>query len=209
MKKFFVIIAVALFSVSFVGCNKDDDKGDANTGLATLTIGGTIMSDEAWFDPTDIAKVTANIGGLYGYAIAQDTVINAEFYMILPALSDNLLLNNSFPATITVSNKNVKLAVIPYLDTDTGYKIARTINQYEEMYWYANADTNITGTAIENDDTYKFIDSYNLKLKKGWNIVICERKRSEIEENTYNYTYKTGVKVTGLTWGLRKSLSSL
>ena len=210
-----IFLAATLFAagmLTFTGCSKDDDKGggDANTGLSTLTIGGVIENGWASFDPLEVTKITAYIGNT---KIAEADVTNAQFSMTLTALADNLLtVTSEIQAELNVSNKNAKIATLQFLTIDyDDYSVGKTKDSYKytESYWYVNADVTITGTITDEDENsgnkYIDIDNFDLKLKKGWNVVTRTRVRSEKEVDGVTVyeeagSYKTGEQVDGLTW---------
>ena len=98
---------------------------------------------------------------------------------------------------------------------DNARLITEIPDGFREEYWYVNADVTIKGTTVSkgNISCFKLLCSqeiwsrhHDLKLKKGWNVVVrkyegnkhTEKNNLWITETIYSL--KTGVEIDGLTW---------
>lgn len=186
-----------LWGALIASCNKNNDGnggGNATTIKATNVINSSIrittVKVHVWDD--DI--------GDYGDVIAQAQYKNNGFTLELPATVPAKYLDFIFdspPKSITISDRNVKGCAL--LDGIHGYDkgeneigyfclIEENDNSYYETFWmYVDRDVTVKGEYKDTDYYEEVIEKYDLKLKKGWNVVYV----SAIE----SYNNSTGTEV--------------
>ncbi|MDR2287494.1 MAG: hypothetical protein LBE04_08500, partial [Prevotellaceae bacterium] len=119
------------------------------------------------------------------------------------------------PEGITISNRNVKIGLAYIYACKFGNHYTDFYNIGHFFYGtadcqgrlvYANGNVSITGTTTIHTDTYTdiyFITyTYNIHLKKGWNMVYI-RLNYDYEEKTTEKEYTTTVP-TGAEWYLQR-----
>jgi len=210
MSKFFLTAATAFFIASmvvFVSCkDKDDDyRGDdVNTGFSTLTLSGTIVTNDSKINEITKVKVGKN-----GEFLAEADVINGQFSLTLLTPSDEFLsTSENFPFNFCKTNaKHLILETLyTYIGDDSYHSIGKADEGYarEETYWYVTDDVmfinEIKMSSSEEELTLYNYD-FNLNLKKGWNIVSFTKTITESGGIiTKKYVYKTGELFEGLSW---------
>ena len=208
---FLATLCGALFAASliFIGCGKDDDDDKLVASPFDGVITATVEKGEAYNAhnskvTTVAAQVRNNNGGREEFA--SGTYANGGFTLTLPATPDSKYLSPIEEIVdegkgIKISNKTAKVVeldlisnrIIAYDDNTDYYgdrlacgmvdKNSKTVVEF----WYADKD--VTMTALENEDGYKFICS--VSLKKGWNRVYMTETETKIEATT---TPVSGVK---------------
>jgi len=172
--------------VSFTACDKDDKKNDpkdnssviGDTGLETLIINGKIGDYVSDIDPDKVTKISVcrnySDASSGRNAITEVTVTNKQFSLTLTTPPTDALISveSKFGGDgLSISNPSAKCFIACFsafgMNQNTPiYKmndVFKTEEEYEEEYWYVDSDVSITGTV----DT----EVYNLKLKKGWNVI--------------------------------------
>ena len=157
----------------FSGCNKDDDSsgsGDGNGGnaskiTATNVINSssrivTVKAEDYWYSDYDV--------------IAQAPYKNNGFTLELPAtMAAKYLEPIEVEEGVTVSDRNAKYYE---LEEFSGFdKDDETIGYF---YLGDEDDSNVSWLYVDRDVTVKgeynyedYTEKYDVKLKKGWNVV--------------------------------------
>jgi hypothetical protein len=177
---FVSLLAAATFSAC--SNDNDDDEGGATGAITELTIDVENAGDI----DADTVKV-----GVDGGVVASVPYPKGKFTLKLPATVDEkylYLLVWDLSDEVTVSNRSVKIreahVSASKLGKHVGYFHYRTGMQ--EGDWrcsltYVNGDVTVTGTK----DTKKgSVVSYNLHLKKGWNMEYVKDMGESVEITT-------------------------
>lgn len=192
MKRTFIIfglfLALGLTATVFNSCDKDDDiDRDTNGGNASKIIATNIINGS-----TVIKTVRAHVyywqyGDSYRHVIARAPYQNNSFTLELYApINDDYLETIDYPEGIFVSDENFKSCLVgDIIGYDVNYKqeglfYLRVVNDSDDYFFssetqwwtqwmYVDRDVTIKGEYKEY--AYESIYKYDLKLKKGWNIV--------------------------------------
>jgi len=182
MKKycFLPVIYCICVGLIFVSCDHDDDT----TGSGSVSAIHAVVVNGASFD-LDIAKaVIRPEDSDLEYLVGAGEYQNGKFTIELPEnIPEMYLVNLDAPDWAKVSEKNVNGGIIMI----EGYKSGEYVNNFAygkiEMnnlipkitvgaYTYVDKDVKITGTYSEKDEAgYTSIFSFDVFLKKGWNIM--------------------------------------
>jgi hypothetical protein len=218
---------IAIFAGMIASCDKEDDAA------VGMTISGTLEFNEK-YDNDEITKVQIAIrepvtdNGITLFknvVLASGAYSDGIFSLELPAMVDDKylgahLLDEDFPPSIKVSNKNVKTGVFSIstsnfddtkqIPTTGGLVSVLTSKVYPLVYvkkddksiteailLYADRKCSITGSMTMSDETI----TYSVHLKRGWNILYETRpeymesadKQIRREECTTN-------PISGLKW---------
>jgi hypothetical protein len=187
MKKKFLnfglLLALGLTTTVLNSCDKDDD----NNGSANSDNASKITATNVACSSTQIktAKATAYWESGDDYSsdvIAQAPYQNNGFILELPAtLGDKYLFTIDMDDMegIYVSENNFKSSFPVILrgyngdDNEIGYFYLAEINwSWHETSWiFVDRDVTIKGENVDEIYGYKYIEKYDLTLKKGWNIM--------------------------------------
>jgi hypothetical protein len=222
MKRNFLIRAfVCLFTVvALCSCSKDDDEENDNGENGVIrnnTLIAAVEYGATYNENIDVVK--ANIEYEYfkekEYTLASAPYENGGFTLHLPEsidprylhsyfegyLSDYYSFEEGVPQGLTVSNLNAKICYV-YLDA---YKSDTWVGDFihgtddydaEDGLIYSDSDCNITGsTTYEGYNGYTMKDTYDVYLKKGWNMIYS----GGYYQTPYELTVTTQVPV-GATW---------
>jgi hypothetical protein len=155
--------------------------GDKDEDNNTTTISGATTIKVDGGSTLDIDSVKLNLG-LVVYSVAY---ANGEFTLDFHSVDDKYLgeVTRGLPSGVTASNANVKVddAYIPAYKS--GIEVGSFYHgtaDWEGFPMYANGDVNITGTGTNEGHTTKF----NVKLKKGWNIMYTKDTETTYEATT-------------------------
>jgi hypothetical protein len=212
MKRNFLMKAfVCLFTVvALCSCNKDEDDEDGNgtvpDNAVTVVENGTsyngkidtvklkagIYSGDTWSDVTLASGIYEN----GGFKIDFPASVNAQY------LED--FDEDDVPQGLTLSNPNAKFSFLSLdaykSNSQIGYFYHGT-GDWEGYPAYSDSDFNLTGSYTETDEyegvTYTDKSTYNVHVKKGWNMVY--EKETEKGDNSYEYEMTTSVP-SGAKW---------
>jgi hypothetical protein len=187
---FVSLLAAATFSAC--SNDNDDDEGGATGAITELTIDVEGAGDI----DADTVKVVVEDG----FVAASVPYPKGKFTLQLPATVDEKYLYTlvwDLSDEVTVSNRSVKVTddalVYAYkMGKYVGYFRYRTGTQEQEgdctgFPSYVNGDVTVTGTATEEGESY----TYNLRLKKGWNMAY---NKSTGESTEITTTAPSGMK---------------
>ncbi len=187
-----LFLALALTVTVFYSCSDDDDGGGAfkikasnvsNSLSQVVTVKGI-----SWSESTES----------YG-VIAEANYQNKGFTLSLPTtLADKYLvsLGDDMPASISVSDANAKTAFLEYIegyDEDDDYigdfylEKSNDDSEYYTSWVYADRSVTIKGEVSVTEDDEVDVDKFDVKLKKGWNVIY--------DTYTYSYNSSTGITV--------------
>jgi hypothetical protein len=165
-KKLLLMASVSLLAATvFCACDKDKDK-DGDKDTSAIAEGTTVKVDggsELDIDSVQV-RLTTDITFSFAY-------VNGGFTLNLPASVDDTNLSTAdkgLPDGVTASNPKVKIEdgyLAAYKSGEEVGSFYHGTDSWDGFLMYANGDVNITGTASEGGFTF------NVKLKKGWNIV--------------------------------------
>jgi hypothetical protein len=202
-----VAIAISLaVTTTFISCGDDDDNGNGNGNAATITA-TTVTGNTA-----QIATVKAEIWWWdeqndYSLVIAEAPFRNNGFALQLPETVPNnflFLFNNEFEdSDITVNPANARGTALERLEAFNAAGNEIGWLYYADFDWYSEnhpnvrnsafwlfVDRDVTITGEESSDEWEgniWIESWNLNLRRGWNIVY-ERLTITTAGNTTTYT---------------------
>jgi hypothetical protein len=163
---------VSLFAiVSLSSCNKDEDEDY----VVTIKVGEPVGVVKAQYNNSYTAATAAEAHYSNGEYILNlpATVIDTHLGKLYPEL-------NAMPDGITVSNPNVKgvsVMIFVYISETSKYPTGRFdygkpdwLNGFSELT-YVTEDVSITGSEITGSEIVDIKATWNVHLKKGWNIV--------------------------------------
>jgi hypothetical protein len=223
-RNFFMKAFVCMFTVvALSSCNKDDDeKEEAKSGAIGNTLTVTVENGNSYNSRIDTVKLTSwdrNDEDERSVELARAVYTNGGFTINLPEnlgsqyLSPLIEDEDDFSG-VTISNRNVKIGS-PSLDA---YKSGNEVgvfypatgtgeSDWEGELTYADSDVSITGTGTRNyswesgDVTYTetITVTYNVNLKKGWNIVY-EKGQGTVNGTTYTVIGEVTTAPAGVKW---------
>ena len=182
MKRSIIACLVICFCAGFVlmTCNKDKDApGNSSvTSIHAIVVNGTS------FD-LDIAKAYLRPEDTdIEYLVGEGVYKNGEFTIQLPDnVPDDYLVGFDFPEWANSSDKNINGGIIllegyksdEYVDNFNYGKFdlsSITIKATVGLYTYVDKDVKISGKHSEKNELgINTTLSYNVSLKKGWNIM--------------------------------------
>lgn len=212
MKKLKLLFILVSVSCLFFSCDNSggDDTTDAISLGNTLDLSGEITRyfssptadwgsgpDDA-ADPYDLYNTTGGIND--GALIVSDTDGTDTddlftFSTGTPPTDDMLSVEDW---GFTSSESGVKVYSAEIQDVNDEQIKEFELNSEPAALWYeyiyASADTVISGTVVDGDETYKFD---NVSVFQGWNKVISKT------DDGYYYTY-TGGSISGAVWTFMK-----
>jgi hypothetical protein len=207
------LVCMLIGAVLFMGCNDKEEQ----FGVSSITsITATVERGNAYDSKID------NVVALLATENHQvKTVIyeNGKFTIDLPAvLNESYLMkidDGNYPA-LKVSNKNVKGVSIKIDAYQSGicvgnfYYAKSSSLQTEALFVYVDGDVKITGSDSStniNRDPYgniigeqTFNISYNVSLKKGWNIMYFTETHSTSGQKTSTSETVTTNIPDGMKW---------
>lgn len=192
----FGLACLALTSIVFSGCEKDDD--DSKEEDASLVVASNVE-----LSSTNIATVDAVVWKEFDsnpttkqHIIATEKYMDKGFKMQLPkSLEPKLLslLSNDIPDNITISDKTAQYTEISFEVSDKNNlqigELFKADNfEADNMMFYLYVDKNVTikGEAMYYDEDSPeevVVSKYDLKLKKGWNYVYTSITESDDLKN--------------------------
>jgi len=188
MKKTIFSAAILIAALGFTGCEGSKNGGDLTIN-AKVKNGNLVKVDEA----RAVGYIYSETP--YGYYDWNDIIIatalykNGGFKIKLPKdnidarLIETIDFEDAFDIDVTVSNNNVKGAMVEgFLAFKNNEEIGEFIFLYYSydaigyvLYMFVDSDCKIYGYESDMDQydgqTYKWEDSVDLDLKKGWNTV--------------------------------------
>jgi hypothetical protein len=198
MKRNFLMKAfVCLFTVvALCSCKKDNDD-DAGS---TSTIDNPITAKVENGSNIDVEKVKAEMGRL-GYEVGLSDYSDGGFTLKLETSfpKEHLdVIEEIVPDSVTVSAYSVKGAwmdIKAYKSVDNGassvsvgsfkYATGTSESSWRSRYIVViDSEVNITGTGTITHDGVAYKETYNVQLKKGWNIVYTKETNNRAIEIT-------------------------
>jgi len=215
---FFTVICVCI-GLMFAGCDGDDDDDNGN-GLVSGWFDGKITAqvvngnayNNLFSSVEAFASPRSTMCDNFIYFIVKGVYSNGGFTINLPQTIDDKYLVRIDEAVfitdwnddyfdgddIKISNRNVKTLQIwnfegydsqgDWVDNFLYIKEGEFLWWTRAFFWYVDRDVTITGTA----DGYYEGDTWNVSLKKGWNIVYRINN-----DHQHEYTTKP---VDGMKW---------
>lgn len=211
-----LFLALGFTTAVFYSCDKDDENEVNDGSVLNITATNVINSSTR----ITTVKVLAYYDSDSGYgndAIAQAPYKNNGFTLELPATVPAKYLELVFEDEdedipgINISDKNAKILVMEDIagfdedENEIGYFYLEEENDDSEYYtsWiYADRDLTIKGESKEIDDDYEDIEKYDLKLKKGWNVMYAsytESYNNSKDKEVYTFSY-TSQKPSGVNY---------
>lgn len=211
MKKNFLKIGLFLVlgitAVAFYSC--DDKKTDDDGFMIKAT---NVVDDS---ERIITVKAIAYWGGddYDGDAIAQAPYKNHGFTLELPktvAAKYLYPISEDAPEGITISDKDANVLFLDEIggydeaEEDIGYFFLEKEDDYSAHYtswFYTDRDLTIKGNFHYTEENYEDIETFDMKLKKGWNVVYDSYTETYNEETgvaTFNYLITTQ-KPSGVT----------
>lgn len=214
MKRVFNVLLLAMIILpwGFISCDKEDkdpieDSSVVNTITAVVENGNDYK--------IDAVKAFIGNGEIINFEtgeIASSDYKNGRFTLSLPQTIENQYLELLFdedemPDAIKISDVNVKACYLWIEAYQSGTEAGEFEYEYlsadetvgiETSYTYVDRDCSIKGSYSEIDEDETYNSTYNVSLKKGWNIVYVKRTESE-KTNTYTYEATSSVQ-SGLKW---------
>jgi hypothetical protein len=201
----------SLFTAAvFSSCKEDGDRetDDDSTSAFDGRLAGTIKTENG-------AALNGEIDQLGIYFDSEDAPrtfavkVDGTFDLTLPAVTDAdlMLLSERMSKGITVTPDDVKYLPIDAISAFKNGKPAGTVlkskltaaSVVELRYIYADKAATITGTITEESGN----NTFNMKLKAGWNTITVEEEFSEGTRTT-----TTGNIPADLQWTYYKSNAS-
>jgi hypothetical protein len=194
MKHKFLFMALAgLMTMPVISsCDKEDDDDDtgANGVIINNTITVKVENGNDYNEEIDEVKALAYSRGSGHNEVGSGAYSNGGFTLkLLESVSEEYLESVSpeipvFPESITISNPDVKWASIDIVAYKSGNEVGGFYYGNEDWgeasFVYVTDDVSMTGT--DTDDGY--VGTYNVHLKKGWNIMY----QSNDSESSYELT---------------------
>ena len=197
------IFALLTVSILFVGCKKDDAGSEGNDGNASKIIATNVTNGS-----TKIITVKAlqylgyDIYTGYKYnVIAEAEYKNNGFTLELPATVSTKyltsLLEEGIPQGVTVSDANaLGLKVNDFICYDVNgkeiglcsFQNSSSSNKIDYYTFWIYVDRDVTFKGAD-----KYMDTWDLNLKKGWNIVYDTYSYSSGESDAYTTQKPSGV----------------
>ena len=210
-KKNGVFLVLGLTIAVFYSCNKDDDINDGNISKITAT---NVINGSSQITTVKVL-VYWERGDDYGSdAIAQTKYENNGFTVEFPstvAAKYLYLVSEDAPQDISISDKNANVLAISDIEgydkdeNGIGYfylEEVRDDSEYYTFWFYTDRDVSIKGEAKYIDDNYEDMENYDLKLKKGWNVVYqnyTESYNNSTKRDVYTYSI-TSQKPSGINY---------
>ena len=202
MKKF-CLAGVAMFlgiCCVFTGCKKDDEDIAESNPVSKITA-SSVQSKSAI--NAAVVKMVSTIPK--GNVMAEGEYSGEKFTLNLPeTIPAEELQVLGRPEGLKVSKSTANFGVVQTISgyDGTGKYVGDFIRgkaeseeaSSQETYWYVDDDVTITGKEKYKEEGVSYTDSYNVNLKKGWNIVYITGGASS---NTFTLT--TAPK-SGLIW---------
>jgi len=190
MKKTIFLAAILIAALGFTGCGGSDKNGGDLTITVKVSHGDLVNSqvDEV----RAMGYIDLGGGSWDGIIIATAPFKNGGFKITLPQKFDERLLETidfeaAFPeiTNLTVSNKNVKTTFVNdyYLEAFKNNLWAGNFHSdYSTpdteaylLYQFVDGNCKVSGsytkTEVMSGITYKYEQTADLNLKKGWNTV--------------------------------------
>lgn len=201
MKKyFFSAVCLCLCAgFAFMGCKKDDD-GPGTNSVSNLT--AKVESGSTYNSKIDIVKALMEDN----YAAATGNYANGEFTLDLSGTVSSKYLDNigeDLPKGVKVSDESV---IGGFIDIIVGYKSGDRVGTfyYEKVssnsetwaiFLYVDKDVTITGSGSDKDGDYTDNYTFNISLKKGWNMIYeTYSENGKISTDTYTTSDPGGLK---------------
>jgi len=182
-----VCVAVLVASFIFSGCSKDDNNNSGGSQTDAENVSGTIVGEYADWD-----EVGATFD--YGNTWAKKVPIsNGKFNLSLPAPDENDLEDsdyNDFFYELAVGSVKFKYTYADFFALKNSQKGSRTLelsgnsSKGKFMVTRLYVDKNVDIVGFLGNTTM------DLKLKKGWNVVLYYQK--EQNDGSTKYSYTTG-----------------
>ena len=182
-KKIGLFLVLGLTTAVFYSCDKDDN--DNNGGNALKITAAYVVNGST--QVTTVKALAYWESGDYDYGsdvIAQAPYANNGFTLELPPTVTVKSLNSISEDAmqgVSISNKNAKILFLEDIEgydkdeNELGYfYLEGDFDNGEDFYtsWlYADRDVTINGVTQNIHGNYEYIERYDLKLKKGWNVV--------------------------------------
>jgi hypothetical protein len=187
MMAFVSLLAAATFS----SCDKDKDDDSATGAISDGVLTGAVEGLGDTKPDSRVAEMYYELETSSGYVVVgRATLADGKLTLRLNTTVDDKYLSTLSDAfeispDVKVSNKNVKIGDCERLNA---YKSGKRIGIFyygtgvEEGDWggflmYVNDDVSITGTETNG--------SYNLHLRKGWNIMYLKETRDDAKNEEY------------------------
>ncbi|MBK5721707.1 hypothetical protein JGH11_12580 [Dysgonomonas sp. Marseille-P4677] len=201
----FLLFAVAALTISTIFCACDNDDEDTTEKFVTVGLIQEISMEDIQNSNSLIKEVKlvarkmfpATVPETEG-AIAQELLsipYNKErMSFTLPQNPDESLLRNidkDMPEGLTIDNHEAKtlsfVDIFCYEENSDNILGALVYSKYIESeniryelyYIYCDSSVKITGTT---SDWWGFTTTYNLKLEKGWNMVVEKRENTDTDQ---------------------------
>ena len=219
MKKVFFTLAVFVCTATFfAACNKDEDEGSA------VTINATVDDGASYNSSIDEVKAVISHGDTVIFVVASGSYTNGGFSLTLPKSIDGKHLepmDTDIPEGVTTSNLQVKGCGVNLY----GYKSGEVVGMFQngknddvtytaaESYIFVDGNTSISGSSSETSDlmgmpiTIK--TSYNLTLKKGWNLVYLNMTPTVTETEISMTMDISNTQISGLKWYFTGGINSV
>jgi hypothetical protein len=213
-----LFLAMMLLPLSFISCDKDDKDTDDSV-IKTITASVEDGNDYS----IDVVKAFVGDGETIDYetdGVASSDYKNGGFTLNLPEIIANQYLKpwiededdkEEIPDGIKISDVNAKVCYLSIVAYRSGIEVGEFYYEFlsedetveiESSFIYVDRDFSIKGSYSEEDEGEIFKYSYDVSLKKGWNILYF---KSTASEKTKTYTYEVTAKVQGgLKWHFYK-----
>lgn len=217
-----IVTCICLSSV-FTSCKKDDD-GPGTSAVSSLI--AKVEGGSAYNSKVDVVKVLLNIDETYdsktqeyiwvGDEVASGSYADGGFTIDLPETVSSKYLSTLYaPDGINISDTKAQVGMSGFL---IGYKSGVEVGEFvyakvngddvepTGMFFYADRDVTMTGSASEKDGSYTDNYSFNVSFKKGWNIVYASYDESKDgKTTTYSLTTSDPGNMKWYFGGVKKS----
>jgi hypothetical protein len=203
MKRNFLMKAfVCLFTVaSFCSCSKDDDEKNENeTSVIPNTFTVVVENGVNLNETIDSVKMEINPEKMYVITLVSTSYENGGFTLNLPESVSARYLDEDFEYEkthgVTVSNPNAKTGWVGLYAYKSNSDIGGFFYETEDGEWegeivYSDSDVSVTGSYTESETTYTYKDTYNVYLKKGWNMIYSRGTDKGNNLHEYEETTRT------------------
>jgi len=193
MKRVFNVLLLAMIILpwGFISCDKEDKDPIEDSVVYTITAAVENGNDYK-IDAVKAFTGTDEIINFETGEIASSDYKNGGFTLSLPKTIENQYLELLFeedeiPDAIKISDVNTKFCYLLIVAYQSGTKAGEFEYKYlsadetveiRAFYMYIDRDCSIKGsyTEIDEDETYR---TYNVSLKKGWNIMYVYSRWTE------------------------------
>jgi len=206
MRIVFNVLIIIFTTFLVLSCNQDDPRLGGYSKIDGIVNNGDTYNNKIdsvygiiYYDQIDIKLEK----------IAKSVFQNGRFYLNLPPLPEDRLfftIDNRFPKSL-ISDTTVKINFLTLQCISMGYRIGEmylhnSVNRYDSgfmecEYIYCNNPVRVKGIIQKKSNPYIVTSIYDLKFKKGWNVLTRSTSDQNFESKIY---YTSNVLPSEVKW---------